>query len=245
MIHSFIKSVIFHVFIVMIIILVSNHFNLTKKTVINEIPIEVVEVSEKTITEKQEKKNKKLKKSKEAVLAFNPPQVISKPKPPEFIEKIEKKKKKKKVKQEDKVEKKNENRLSSILKSIDKIKIEENKKSKEKKIETSEINKFQEKLTISEIDLVRRQFISCWNIPAGAKNIKNLKVTVEISLDREGNVISSKLLNTGRLSDPFFKAAAESALRAVKHPSCKKLKVPEKKYEIWKNITLNFDPSMF
>ena len=92
---------------------------------------------------------------------------------------------------------------------------------------------------------MRRQFISCWNIPAGAKNIKNLKVTVEISLDREGNVISSKLLNTGRLSDPFFKAAAESALRAVKHPSCKKLKVPEKKYEIWKNITLNFDPSMF
>ena len=64
MIHNFIKSVIFHVFIVMIIVLVSNHFNLTKKTIINEIPIEVVEVSEKTIAEKQEKKNKKLKKVK-------------------------------------------------------------------------------------------------------------------------------------------------------------------------------------
>ena len=41
----------------------------------------------------------------------------------------------------------------------------------------------------------------------------------------------------------FFRAAAESALRAVNHPECKKLKVPEKKYKTWKEIILDFDPS--
>ena len=62
-------------------------------------------------------------------------------------------------------------------------------------------------------------------------------------LDAEGNVIFSKLINDNRLNESFFRAAAESALRAVNHPECKKLKVPEKKYETWKEIILDFDPS--
>ena len=53
--------------------------------------------------------------------------------------------------------------------------------------------------------------------------------------DKEGNVIFSKLINNNRLNDSFFRAAAESALRAVNHPECKKLKVPEKKYKTCKN----------
>ena len=30
-------------------------------------------------------------------------------------------------------------------------------------------------------------------------------------------------------------------MRAINHPACKKIKVPQKKYDVWKNITLNFD----
>ena len=101
-----------------------------------------------------------------------------------------------------------------------------------------------DKLTISELDMIRRQFIACWNIPAGAKNIESLQVMVKITLDEEGNVVSSKLLNKRNVNNSFYRAASESALRAVRHPACKKLKVPEKKYKVWKNITLNFDPSM-
>tara|TARA_B100000989_G_scaffold208278_1_gene157930 strand:+ start:407 stop:1102 length:696 start_codon:yes stop_codon:yes gene_type:complete len=231
----------------MMFVLASRFIDLSRKSNITEIPINIVEVAEKTEAKKKERKIEKSKKVKQSLQAFNPPKVISKPKPPEFSRNKEKKNTTyKKIKKEEKAEKKNENRLTSILKSIKKVKIEENKKTKEElENKENESIKLQEKLTISEIDLVRRQFISCWNIPAGAKNIKDLKVTIEITLDRQGNVIRSKLLNKGKLNDPFYKAAAESALRAVKHPSCKKLKVPEKKYEIWKNITLNFDPSMF
>ena len=70
---------------------------------------------------------------------------------------------------------------------------------------------------------------------AGAKNLKDLFVSIKIKLDKEGNVIFSKLINDNRLNDSFFRAN-KSALRAVNHPECKRLKVPEKKYATWKEI---------
>jgi len=139
------------------------------------------------------------------------------------------------------------------LKSIEKIKSEEKVKKQidekddkelieDKEEDLKEIS-LGEKLTISEKDAIRRQFYRCWIVPAGAKNLKDLFVSIKIKLDKEGNVIFSKLINDNRLNESFFRAAAESALRAVNHPECKKLKVPEKKYTTWKEIILNFDPS--
>ena len=139
------------------------------------------------------------------------------------------------------------------MKSIEKIKSEEKVKKQidekddkelieDKEEDLKEIS-LGEKLTISEKDAIRRQFYRCWIVPAGAKNLKDLFVSIKIKLDKEGNVIFSKLINDNRLNESFFRAAAESALRAVNHPECKKLKVPEKKYTTWKEIILNFDPS--
>jgi len=139
------------------------------------------------------------------------------------------------------------------LKSIEKIKSEEKVKKQidekddkelieDKEEDLKEIS-LGEKLTISEKDAIRRQFYRCWIVPAGAKNLKDLFVSIKIKLDKEGNVIFSKLINDNILNESFFRAAAESALRAVNHPECKKLKVPEKKYTTWKEIILNFDPS--
>ena len=125
------------------------------------------------------------------------------------------------------------------MKSIEKIKSEEKVKKQidekddkelieDKEEDLKEIS-LGEKLTISEKDAIRRQFYRCWIVPAGAKNLKDLFVSIKIKLDKEGNVIFSKLINDNRLNESFFRAAAESALRAVNHPECKKLKVPEKK----------------
>ena len=246
MFNSFIRSIVFHLVIVSILLILPNYINLSKKTVISEIPIEVVDISEKTKIKKSQKKKTLNQETNES---FTAPKVVSKPKVPEFVEKVkENKTKKKKVEEEVKENKKEkEKRLSSILKSIDKLKEEKKKNDQEKPIlepienDTLDLN---EKLTISELDMIRRQFINCWNVPAGAKNIQNLQVLVKIKLDEDGNVIDSELIKTSSLNDSFYRAAAESAMRAVRHPSCKKLKVPVKKYKTWKNITLNFDPSM-
>ena len=50
------------------------------------------------------------------------------------------------------------------------------------------------------------------------------------------------IADTSRMGDPFFRTAAESALRAVLNPRCNPLKVPPRKYETWKSVTLSFDP---
>jgi len=44
-------------------------------------------------------------------------------------------------------------------------------------------------------------------------------------------------------SDPYFRATAESAMRALVQPNCVPLKLPLGKYSVWRHFTFNFDPS--
>ena len=234
MFFGFIQSIIFHISIIFSLFFFANFFNPNRNQIYTEIPIEIVEISKETSIKKVSKKKVEEKKP-----TFLPPQPKPKPKPPEFSEKkiIKKKTKKKKEVKED--------RLASILKSIENISKNkyktdsEDKKETEKNIE-SKISS--DKVSISEKDLIRRQFASCWNPPSGSKNIDKLQVLIKLTLNEEGNVVNAKLIGGGNMSDPFYRSAAERAMRAVRHPSCKKVKVPSKKYESWKNMTLNFDP---
>ncbi len=98
-------------------------------------------------------------------------------------------------------------------------------------------------MTISELDVVRRQFIACWNVPVGARAADNLSVQVRVHVNSDGMVYESYLLEPQRAqADSFYRAAAESALRAVRNPRCNPLKLPADKYDRWKVMTLNFDP---
>ncbi|MAS86848.1 MAG: energy transducer TonB [Micavibrio sp.] len=98
-------------------------------------------------------------------------------------------------------------------------------------------------LTISEQDLVRQQLAGCWNVVPGARDAQDLVVTVKMRMAPDATVQSAEIVNKGRYgSDPFFRAAADSALRAVRNPQCSPLKLPLDKYEQWKTITINFDP---
>ena len=211
-----------------------------------------MDVSDATFNKIEEKKNTKIT-SKKKKDYFSPPKIKSKPKPPEFstkskdkVAKIDNMKDEKKIKKSP-----DKKRMESILKSIEKIKSDnEPDKKNEKEIldKTDEIEEVKEvslgeKLTISEKDAIRRQFYRCWIVPAGAKDLKELIVSIKIKLDEDGEVIFSKLLNNNKSKNTFFRAASESAMRAINHPECKKLKVPKKKYETWKEIILDFDPS--
>jgi hypothetical protein len=98
-------------------------------------------------------------------------------------------------------------------------------------------------LAISEIDLVRQQILKCWNVPAGAKEAWNLIIEVSVDMNQDGTVRNAKVQDAGRMiRDPFFRAAAESALRAVLNPRCQPFKLPPEKYEQWRAMVLNFDP---
>ena len=254
MTKGLLKSMFLHTGILMMFIYGAEIFKKNKRFEIYEIPLEVIDISEKTVNKTEAKKKNIAKKNKRQKETYSPPTPKSKPNPPDFAVKNDKKKPKEKSnKKKEVAQKQDKKRLDSILKSIEKIKSEEKVKKQidekddkelieDKEEDLKEIS-LGEKLTISEKDAIRRQFYRCWIVPAGAKNLRDLFVSIKIKLDKEGNVIFSKLINDNRLNESFFRAAAESALRAVNHPECKKLKVPEKKYTTWKEIILNFDPS--
>lgn len=97
-------------------------------------------------------------------------------------------------------------------------------------------------LSTSELDLVKQQIYECWNIPAGARDAENLTPQFRVFMNADGSVRSADLLNSDRLSDPFFQAAADSARRALLNPRCQPLKFPAEKYDQWRTFTITFDP---
>lgn len=98
-------------------------------------------------------------------------------------------------------------------------------------------------LTISEIDLVRQQIARCWALPAGAKDAHEMVIDIRLLMNSDGTVSNAQIENYAQMAtNPFFRAMAESALRAVLNPKCSPLKLPPEKYENWKEISLQFNP---
>jgi hypothetical protein len=98
-------------------------------------------------------------------------------------------------------------------------------------------------ITVSEIDEVRRQIERCWNVPAGARDAGDHVVTIRVEMSPDATPRSATVLNEGTTRDnAFYRAAAESALRAVLNPRCHPFKLPVEKYDRWKTMTLVFNP---
>jgi hypothetical protein len=97
-------------------------------------------------------------------------------------------------------------------------------------------------MTVSEIDALRAQMMKCWNVPIGAPDPHALVLRVKVDLNQDGTVLGSpQLLDTQGLGDPYFRAASESAIRAVK--MCAPYKLPAEKYDAWNEVTVTFDPT--
>lgn len=97
--------------------------------------------------------------------------------------------------------------------------------------------------TMTEIDAIRRQIEACWSIPAGARSAENLVVAIRVWVNPDGKVARAEILDRARMGgDPFFRTAAESAMRAVLNPRCSPLRFPPKKYDQFKEMVLNFNP---
>lgn len=151
--------------------------------------------------------------------------------------------------------------FTSVLKTVEKLKAkpppDEKKKEKKEKKQAETFEQQMAKaltsrtarhsplrpLAISEIDLVRQQIQECWSLPAGAKDAHDLAIEIKMVMNPDATVREARIQDQSRLrSDPFFRAAAESALRAVLNPRCNPLKLPPEKYHQWQTMTLIFDP---
>jgi hypothetical protein len=99
------------------------------------------------------------------------------------------------------------------------------------------------KLSISEEDALRRQIASCWNVPVGGRGVENIAVEIYIEVNPDRTVKQAAIVDQARMaSDPFFRAVAESGLRALRNPRCSPLALPAEKYQQWKEMIFNFNP---
>ena len=92
--------------------------------------------------------------------------------------------------------------------------------------------------------MVKEQVAPCWSIPGGVKDVHAIKVGVQIRLNTDGTLRGApRVVDNSRMkTDRTFRVIAESAVRALLNPRCRPLKLPYDQYEIWKDITFNFDP---
>ena len=94
-----------------------------------------------------------------------------------------------------------------------------------------------EKLSISEIDAIKRQVERCWLVPAaiGAKDVENMVVKIKMKLNPDGRLREIRIVDRFRLeTNATYKAVAESALRAVQETPMLKVN------SIYRSISMRF-----
>jgi len=55
------------------------------------------------------------------------------------------------------------------------------------------------KMSMSEIDALRRQIERCWSPPAGAPEAENLVVEVDLTINPDGRVQRAQIVDTARM----------------------------------------------
>ncbi len=175
------------------------------------------------------------------------PDAVKKPPPknpitkPKIAEKPKTKPKKKEPPKKETVQQ--ETQFSSLLKNLQES--ENITKQEEKPPELPDPNatasSFANQISASEISAVKEQIQGFWIVPSGAKNARNLVIETRIMVNPDRTVRSIQVVDSMRMSrDPFFRAAAESAVRAIRQAS--PLELPPNKYEQWNLLVLFFDP---
>jgi hypothetical protein len=136
-----------------------------------------------------------------------------------------------------------ENDFASVLKNL--AKTRSNSKSEHSKdaAKTGGLGgELSPQTTASELDRVRKQIESVWRIPAGTKDIEKIQVTLKIMMNPDRTVREARIINHHLMVDMSYRIVAESALRAVNEFKYQPLELPVNKYQVWKEITITFDP---
>lgn len=115
--------------------------------------------------------------------------------------------------------------------------IKESLKNQNKNFNVTEENK----ATATEIDILRNHVRQCWNAPYAANELNKI-INLKIFTNPDGSVVNVQIIDVAFYKkDPVYRAAADSARRAVK--DCSPLPLPKNKYDLFKIFTFNFDTS--
>lgn len=258
--RALILSFAFHIAVLLLIIFGLPHWK-TDPELVEPVPVELIaNIGELTTTNKQPvdapkpkepkeeppKKTEEQKKPPEPKKSETPPPpeetLEDAPKPEKIVEKKPPPKKEPPKKEEPK------NDFDSLLKDLaPETKQQPNTDEKAKKVTEASpapnVSRFSSVLSMSEMDALRQQLSQCWSVMAGAADSEDLRVELEVVVNQDRTVASSNVVDQSRYaSNPFFRAAADSAMRAMRNPNCNPLNVPPDKYDQWHEMTIVFDP---
>ena len=102
----------------------------------------------------------------------------------------------------------------------------------------------QSAMTADLRSMLQSEIYRCWSPPVGAPHPERLIVSYELFLNRDGSVARPPQLtadsSTAAASDPYMRASAEAARRAIY--TCAPYKLPADRYNQWHDVTFVFDP---
>ena len=133
--------------------------------------------------------------------------------------------------------------LASILRNVEKLK-DQPKPTQTQQAEVPQPASQRQPSRI-EVDAVarevERQLSACWRIEPGARGAEDHVVEIKVNLNPDGSVRQVKIVDVQRMvADAYYRSAAENARRAIL--SCSPFDLPLDQFEIWREMTLNFDP---
>jgi colicin import membrane protein len=95
----------------------------------------------------------------------------------------------------------------------------------------------------SEIAIIGQIIRACvqtkWSIMGGGEAAQHAMVKLRLRFNADGTLAGAPVVMNPQGST-FFLAISESAIRAVQ--ACEPYSLPPSKYDLWKDIVLNFDP---
>lgn len=104
-------------------------------------------------------------------------------------------------------------------------------------------------LSISGIDFVKTKIQEAWMAVVGGKDDRNIEVIINVSLSKEGKLLSLEIEDQRRyLSDKYFQALADSAERAIRRAQTGSdvfgvlARQNGASYNDWKEIRFTFTP---
>lgn len=97
------------------------------------------------------------------------------------------------------------------------------------------------RLSQSELDALRSQIASKWNIIPGLADGGEIRITVSMELDRSGSIVGRPIVEASGGSQSTRQTLAASARRAVMR--AQPFQLPASKYDTWSKVVVNFDPS--
>ena len=95
----------------------------------------------------------------------------------------------------------------------------------------------------SEVAIIGQIIRACvqtkWSVMGGGESAQHITVKLRLRFNPDGTLAGAPLVMNPQ-GTPFFLAISDSAIRAVQ--ACEPYSLPPAKYDLWKDIVLNFDP---